>query len=85
MTDDRPGTLSRLRRLLRGQRPPEKGGVAPVPQNPSRYGIGSLSVEPGPFDEPPPEPVELIGEIPWELRDDDPGADEKGVAGERAE
>lgn len=25
---------------------------------------------PVPFGDPPPEPVKLVGEIPWELRDD---------------
>ncbi len=30
--------------------------------------------EPGPFDEPPAEPVELDEDaLPWELRDGDPG------------
>jgi len=25
--------------------------------------------EPGPFDEPPAEPIELDGPLPWELRE----------------
>jgi hypothetical protein len=32
--------------------------------------------DPGEFDIPPSEPVELIGDVPWELRDDGEGADE---------
>ncbi len=42
-----------------------------------RRGVGARSVagfrpEPGPFDEPPAEPVELDpDETPWELKDDD--------------
>jgi hypothetical protein len=27
--------------------------------------------DPGPFDNPPPEPVELEGPLPWELREDE--------------
>jgi len=35
--------------------------------------IAGFRPEPGPFDEPPAEPVDLDpAELPWELRDDTP-------------
>lgn len=35
-----------------------------------RRGIAGFRPEPGPFDAPPAEPVELAeDELPWELRD----------------
>ncbi len=38
-----------------------------------RRGIAGFSPEPGPFDEPPAEPIELDPDaLPWELRDAGP-------------
>jgi hypothetical protein len=31
----------------------------------------SMFTEPQPFDSPPDEDVQVVGDIPWELRDDD--------------
>ena len=39
-------------------------------------GVAGFKREPMIFDEPPAEPVELDGDIPWELREDD-GHDER--------
>jgi len=36
-----------------------------------KNGIAGFRPAPGPFDAPPPEPIELDGEVPWELRDDE--------------
>jgi hypothetical protein len=33
--------------------------------------FSGMFTEPQPFALPPEEPVEVVGEIPWELRDDD--------------
>jgi hypothetical protein len=38
----------------------------------SSRGIAGFRPAPGPFDRPPEEPIELDGELPWELRDDEP-------------
>jgi hypothetical protein len=38
----------------------------------SSKGVAGFRPEPGPFDAPPAEPVELDpDETPWELKDDD--------------
>ncbi|MEO6533255.1 MAG: hypothetical protein ABIO06_06740 [Pseudolysinimonas sp.] len=33
--------------------------------------FSGMFTDPQPFATPPDEPVEVIGEVPWELRDDD--------------
>jgi hypothetical protein len=46
--------------------PPPMASQAPV----ASLGIPGYSPPPIPFGDPPPEPVTIEGEIPWELRDD---------------
>ena len=33
--------------------------------------FSGMFTDPQPFATPPDEPVEVVGEVPWELRDDD--------------
>ncbi|MET0991496.1 MAG: hypothetical protein ABWX66_03800 [Lacisediminihabitans sp.] len=57
---DKPPFLSRLRHALVGRHEaPAASG-----RNPGMLGHAP---EPGPFDEPPAEPIELDGPLPWEL------------------
>ncbi|MET0806607.1 MAG: hypothetical protein ABWX98_05870 [Lacisediminihabitans sp.] len=57
---DKPPFLSRLRHALVGRHEaPAASG-----RNPGMLGHAP---EPGPFDEPPTEPIELDGPLPWEL------------------
>ena len=60
MTDDQ-SFFSRLRDVF-GNRPAQG----------RKNGIAGFRPAPGPFDSPPEEPVVLEGELPWELRDDEP-------------
>jgi hypothetical protein len=58
-----------IRRLLFGDREQTRV-TTPAPVR--KKGIAGFRPEPGPFDEPPAEPVDLDpAELPWELRDGD--------------
>ncbi|HEX4056771.1 MAG TPA: hypothetical protein VHX87_00470 [Galbitalea sp.] len=48
----------------------------PTAPSPFGFGIGipAYNGPPIPFGDPPPEPVELVGKVPWELQD---GPDDK--------
>jgi len=59
---DKPPFLSRLRHALVGRHEVPTGRG----RNPGMLGHAP---EPGPFDEPPAEPIELDGPLPWELRE----------------
>jgi len=67
--DDKPPFISRLRHALVGRHD------APASAGPNP-GILGHAPEPGPFDAPPAEPIELDGPLPWELREPDAGAPE---------
>ena len=45
------------------------GDYEPVPV--STDGLAGIYTDPLPFGRPPDEPVEIDGEVPWELQDDD--------------
>jgi uncharacterized protein (UPF0548 family) len=62
-TDAPLGGLRRLRRRMVGGGPSGVEGIAKL-----GYGMGP---EPGPFDKPPAEPIELdADDVPWELREE---------------
>jgi uncharacterized protein (UPF0548 family) len=62
-TDAPLGGLRRLRRRMVGGGPSGVEGIAKL-----GYGMGP---EPGPFDKPPAEPIELDADaVPWELREE---------------
>lgn len=46
-----------------------EGDYEPVPVGKEAFS-GKFS-SPKPFGSPPDEPVEVVGDVPWELRDDD--------------
>lgn len=48
---------------LTGRQEPPPVSKAPVP-------IGGMTTSPTPFGSPPDEPVEIVGDVPWEFRDD---------------
>jgi len=54
---------------------PELHGEAEEPPTGDDFFSGMFT-DPQPFATPPDEPVEVIGEIPWELRDDGDPTDE---------
>ncbi|TAL41689.1 MAG: hypothetical protein EPN91_10075 [Salinibacterium sp.] len=63
--------MMRLRRALLG-RTGRAGAIGSAFAGAARARPGSLVAEPGPFDEPPAEPVILdLDELPWELREAD--------------
>ena len=43
--------------------------------------FSGMFTDPQPFSQPPDEPVEVVGEVPWELRDDGTTADGSANAG----
>jgi hypothetical protein len=49
--------------------PELRGDIEPPP--PGHDEFTEMFTEPQPFDTPPDEDVQVIGDIPWELRDDD--------------
>jgi hypothetical protein len=50
----------------------ERFGTMPGPL-PGQRGIAGMIPEPGPFDHPPAEAIELDeNDLPWELRDGEP-------------
>jgi hypothetical protein len=54
--------------------PSEISGEAEEPPAGDDFFSGMFT-EPQPFAQPPDEPVTVVGEVPWELRDeDDPAA-----------
>ncbi|MGN6742431.1 MAG: hypothetical protein ACTHJL_03940 [Amnibacterium sp.] len=64
---------ARLRRLvgIGGGR----GSVASSSlRNAAQIDVYGTVRRPGPFDAPPPEPVQLAAPLPWELQDSDAGA-----------
>jgi hypothetical protein len=59
--------FSGIRRFLFGAREESRGST---PGSFRKKGVAGFRPEPGPFDEPPAEPVELDpAAIPWELRE----------------
>jgi hypothetical protein len=69
--EHRTPALTRFRRLILGRRSAESDTVISAFANAGRMNIAGLAPDPGPFDEPPAEPVILEGDIPWELREQD--------------
>jgi len=49
------------------------GDYEPVPVG--KEAFSGMYTNPLPFGSPPDEPVEIDGEVPWELRDDDAADD----------
>lgn len=58
--------MARLRRLLTGGDNTVSSSVSAA----GRHQLGWVTTEPGPFDEPPTEPIDLAPDLPWELRED---------------
>ena len=46
----------------------------PEPPPPGDDFFSGMFTDPQPFATPPEEPIEVVGEVPWELRDDNPPA-----------
>jgi uncharacterized protein (UPF0548 family) len=66
LVTERDEPLAGMRRLRRGMVGGGPSGVEGIAK--LGYGMGP---EPGPFDKPPAEPIELdADEVPWELRDE---------------
>jgi hypothetical protein len=55
---------ARLRRLLGVD-----GGLASSLRNAAQLDVYGSVRRQGPFDVPPPEPVQLVSPLPWELED----------------
>ncbi len=65
-----PG-MRRLRRAIVGEDDDRVRAAMEAMRRARPIGLGFVSPEKGPFDEPPAEPVELDPDsLPWELRDD---------------
>ncbi|MEO6116896.1 MAG: hypothetical protein ABIP33_10975 [Pseudolysinimonas sp.] len=43
----------------------------PEPPPPGDDFFSGMFTDPQPFSTPPDEPVKVVGDVPWELRDDD--------------
>jgi hypothetical protein len=57
-----------------------KGRTEPPPEGRMTF-LGAPYASPVPFGDAPSEPVKIVGEVPWELREaDDEGADDEGAA-----
>ncbi len=71
----RPPFITRLRHALIGRHSAPGGGplsgtLGSAAHNAAGIGMLGHAPESGPFDSPPPEPIEFDGELPWELRED---------------
>jgi hypothetical protein len=52
----------------------DDGTLEPPPEGRAPY--SGMTLDPVPFGSPPPEPVIIEGELPWELREEIPITDE---------
>ncbi|MCU1473427.1 hypothetical protein [Amnibacterium sp.] len=64
---------ARLRRLV-GIEGARGGVVSQSLRNAAQIDVYGTVRRQGPFDVPPPEPVELASPLPWELLDSEPGS-----------
>jgi hypothetical protein len=73
---EKPPFITRLRHALIGRFSAPAGGplsstLGSAVSNATAQGMLGHAPEPGPFDNPPEQPIELDGPLPWELREDD--------------